>query len=69
MPSLKLAASWETVKEKLKEINTDLTDEDLVYKPGEEDALLERMQKKIRGTKDGIRGIIESVSGNEGKAG
>lgn len=69
MASLNLAAPWHIVKEKMKEINTDLTDEDLEYTAGEEEALLTRLQKKIKGSKENIRGIIESVSGNEGKAG
>ncbi|HMR91438.1 MAG TPA: hypothetical protein PKC69_03960 [Chitinophagaceae bacterium] len=44
---LKLEAPWETVKEKLKEINYELTDEDLVYTPGEESLLLERLASRM----------------------
>ncbi len=35
--SLKLEAPWEEVKEKLKEVNTDLTDNDLRYQQGQEE--------------------------------
>lgn len=66
---LKLAVPWEEVKELLKETNIDLSDEDLDYKPGEEDALLERLQKIMGKSKEEIRYLIESVSANKGIAG
>ena len=66
---LKLTAPWEEVKEKLKETNIKLTDEDLAYEPGKEDELLERLQGKINKPKDEIRKLIESISANKGKAG
>jgi uncharacterized protein YjbJ (UPF0337 family) len=65
---LKLETDWEEVKEKLKEINTDLTDEDLVYQPGHEEDMLTRLAKKLHRTPDEIKGWIESVSFNKGKA-
>jgi uncharacterized protein YjbJ (UPF0337 family) len=65
---LKLEAPWEEVKEKLKEINTDITDEDLTGDPGQAQPLLERLAKKMNRTPDEIRGWIESVSYNKGKA-
>ena len=65
---LHLEAPWAEVKERLKEINTDLTDEDLQYKPGEEDALLERLSAIMHRPKESIRELIESVSANKGKA-
>lgn len=66
---LRLTGPWDEVKEKLKETNINLTDEDLVYQPGQEDALLERLQKKIKKSKEEIRDLIESISENKGKAG
>lgn len=47
MPSqlLNITSSWEEVKEKMKEININLTDEDLYYEQGKEDELFERLQK------------------------
>lgn len=68
MFTLKLENSWEEVKEKLKEVNPDLSDEDLDYEPGEEKALLEHLAKKMGRSVDHIKGWIESVSYNEGKA-
>lgn len=66
---LKLGASWDEVKEKLKETNINLTDEDLVYQPGNENELLDRLQKKLNKPRDEIRMLIESLSVNNGKAG
>ena len=65
---LKLEAPWEEVKEKLKEVNTELTDEDLVYEPGQEEALLERLAKKMNKDVSDVKGWVESVSFNKGKA-
>lgn len=65
---LKLQKPWERVKETLKEINVDLTDEDLAYQPGQEEQLLERLEKKMKKSKVEIKALIESVSANKGKA-
>ena len=65
---LKLEAPWQEVKEKLKEVNADLTDEDLHYEPGNEQALLERLAKKMNKDIGSIKAWVESVSFNKGKA-
>jgi len=69
MEKLKLKAPWEQVKERLKENDVYLTDEDLAYIPGEEDQLLERLQVKLGRDKADIRAFIESISGNKDAAG
>jgi uncharacterized protein YjbJ (UPF0337 family) len=66
---LKLESPWEEVKEKMKENNIHLTDDDLLYEPGQEDALLERLAKKMGRSKDEVRVLIESISFNTGLAG
>ena len=66
--TLKLEAPWSEVKELLKETNSNLTEEDLQYTPGSEDALLERLAKKMDRSTDHIKAWIESVSSNKGKA-
>ena len=66
--SLNLQKPWEQVKETLKEINVDLTDDDLEYQPGQEDELLARLEKKLGKNKEEVKGIIESASANKGKA-
>ena len=65
---LKLEAPWAEVKEQLKEVNTDLTDEDLVCGPGETDVLLQRLSRKMGRPPEEIRAWIESVSHTKGKA-
>lgn len=65
---LKLEAPWAEVKEMLKEVNMDLTDEDLQYEPGQEDELLERLSGKLNKSKPEVKAWIESVSFNSGLA-
>ena len=65
---LQLQVPWEEVKEKLKEINIELTDEDLHYEPGKETVLIERLREKMHKSHEEIKGLIESVSANKGKA-
>lgn len=65
---LKLERSWEEVKEDLKETNFELTDQDLDFQPGEEDRLLERLERKMNKSKAEIVALIESISSNQGKA-
>ncbi|HMI78630.1 MAG TPA: hypothetical protein VK484_07540 [Ferruginibacter sp.] len=65
---LKLEAPWPEVKEKLKEIEFSLTDEDLEYVPGQETALLERLSGKMDRSISEVKEWIESVSFNKGKA-
>jgi len=65
---IKLEAPWPEVKEKLKEANHLLSDEDLEYAPGGDAALLERLSKKLGRTTEEVKIWIESVSFNEGKA-
>lgn len=62
--TLNLASSWEEVKEKIKERNVQLTDEDLAYEPGREEELLERLSRKMNRDKAEIKAYIESVSHN-----
>lgn len=65
---LKLSSPWAEVKEKLKEINHLLTDDDLAYTPGQESELLERLSRKLCRSMKEIKAWVESVSSNEGKA-
>jgi uncharacterized protein YjbJ (UPF0337 family) len=69
MEKLKLQAPWEQVKERLKENDVHLSDEDLDYIPGQEDKLLERLKGKLGKNKEEIRAYIESISANDDAAG
>jgi uncharacterized protein YjbJ (UPF0337 family) len=60
--------NWKETKEKLKEANTNLTDEDLEYEEGNEDALLERLSAKMGRTKEEVKGWVESVAFTKVKA-
>ena len=65
---LKLEAPWDEVKEMLKEVNHELTDDDLRYEPGQEAELLQRLSKKMNKDIPTVKGWIESVSHNRGLA-
>jgi hypothetical protein len=66
--TLNLQAPWSEVKEKLKEINIELTDEDLDLKPGQEQEMIDRLASKMRKDPSAVKALIESVSANKGKA-
>lgn len=66
---LNLQSSWQAVKEKLKENDIRLTDEDLEYKPGSENELVDRLAKKLGRSREQIIAYIESISSNNGLAG
>lgn len=66
---LNLRASWDEVKERLKENDVNLTDDDLQYEPGGEDALLDSLAKKSNKSREEVRKYIESISANEDRAG
>lgn len=65
---LKLEAPWPEVRERLKEVESELTNEDLEYTPGQEKELLERLAKKMNRDVPAIKAWIESVSFNKSKA-
>jgi len=67
--SIKLQASWEEVKERMKENDLRLTDADLIYEPGHEEELLIRLEKIMNKTRPEVIAYIESISANEGLAG
>ena len=66
---LKLAVPWETVKERMKENDINLTDEDLEYIPGKEEELIQRLERIMNRSRDQVIAYIESISSNEGLAG
>ena len=65
---LKLEASWDEVKERIKEVYAELTDADLVYEPGQEKKLLENLSKKMNEDIEAVKAWIESVSFTNGIA-
>lgn len=65
----RLQAPWERVKERLKENDIGLTDEDLEYIPGKEEELIQRLEKIMNRSRDQVIAYIESISSNEDRAG
>ena len=66
---LRLQAPWETVKERMKENDINLTDKDLEYEPGKEEELLQRLEKVMDKPRHLVIAYIESISSNEDMAG
>jgi uncharacterized protein YjbJ (UPF0337 family) len=66
--TLNLETPWPEVKEKIKEVNYDLTDADLALEPGKEDELISRLAKKMHKTEEEVKGWIESVSHTKNRA-
>lgn len=61
---MRLQAPWETVKERMKENDINLTDADLEYEPGNEEELLQRLEKIMNKPRQQIIAYIESISAN-----
>ncbi|MFN9870560.1 MAG: CsbD family protein [Cyanobacteriota bacterium] len=61
MANLKLNGEWNEVKDKIKHIYSNLTENDLHYVEGEEDELLGRLQRKLGRTRDELRYFIERL--------
>ena len=69
MERLNLKSPWPEVKERLKENDISLTDEDLEYREGAENELLSRLSAKMQKSEDEVRRYIESISANDDKSG
>ena len=65
----RLQAPWETVKERMKENDINLTDEDLEYIPGKEEELIQRLKKVMNRSRAQVIAYIESIASNENLAG
>jgi hypothetical protein len=59
---LKLSAPWEDVKERIKETNINIIDEDLQYKPGQEEALIKKLSVKLGKDEQHTKDWLESVA-------
>lgn len=68
MNTLNLSAPWPEVKELIKEANIEITDADLDYEPGNEEALLSHLAGKMNRSEQEVKDWIESLSANKGKA-
>jgi hypothetical protein len=66
---IKLNSSWDEVKEKIKEINPEITDSDLVLDHGNEEEVFEKLSKKLHKSIEDVKAWVESVSANKTIAG
>jgi len=62
MEKLRLHSSWDEVKEKIKEINLEITDSDLDLYYANEEEVLERLSKILHKNPEEVKVWIESVS-------
>jgi hypothetical protein len=69
MDRLNLRSPWPKVKERLKENDINLTDNDLDYTPGKEKELIERLAGKMNKSEEDVKMYIEGISANEDMAG
>jgi uncharacterized protein YjbJ (UPF0337 family) len=69
MDRLNLRSPWHEVRERLKENDINLTDDDLDYRPGDDDKLLDKLAAKLNKSKKQVKDYIESISDNDDKSG
>jgi len=61
MNSLRTGGSWKEIKAKLKQRYPDLTDDDLTFSNGKEEALLARLQKRLAKSFEELRQLIRGL--------
>jgi len=61
MNSLPTSISWKEIKAKLKQRYPKLTDDDLTFSDGKEEALLARLQKRLGKSSQELREIIRDL--------
>jgi len=64
-----LNSQWESVRERIKESETSITDSDLEFIPGKEDELFNRLSQKLQKSKAELKAWIESLMENKSMAG
>lgn len=57
----RIRSNWNNKKEQLKESFSELSEADLYYNKGEEEDLVDRIQKKTGKTKDEVIRILEEI--------
>jgi uncharacterized protein YjbJ (UPF0337 family) len=61
MDSLSTSGSWKEIKTKLKQRYPNLTDDDLTFSNGKEEALLARLQKRLGKSSEELREIVRDL--------
>ncbi len=57
----KIKGNWNTIKGRLKQEYSELTEDDLTYEEGLEDELVGRIQKKTGKTKEEVKNFIDQL--------
>lgn len=58
---LQVKGNWNEIKGKIKQKYGNVTEDDLLFKEGQDDELLGRLQKKIGKSKQELKSWIESL--------
>jgi hypothetical protein len=61
MDMLSTSGSWKEIKAKLKQRYPNLTEEDLTFSNGKEEALLDRLEKRLGKSSEELRRLIRSL--------
>lgn len=61
MDELDYKGDWDRIKEKLKKKYAILTDEDLEYREGQEEKLLDTLQSKLGKTKSEVKQLLRDL--------
>ena len=61
MDSLPTSVSWKEIKTKLKQRYPNLTEDDLTFSNGKEEAMLARLQKRLGKSSEELREIIRDL--------
>ena len=59
--NFKITGDWHAQSKKLKEKYSQLTDEDLKFEPGKEEALLTKLQSRLNKNREEVIAIIKHV--------
>lgn len=57
-----LRNSWPLLKDKLQQLHPELTEEDLLLEPGEEEALYDRLQRRLNKSREEVNDIIDRLA-------
>ena len=61
MDRLELKGKWHEMKGRIKQMNGDLTDDDLQYEDGKDEELFGRLQTKLGKTRDEVINWLKSL--------
>lgn len=57
-----LRNNWPLLRDKLQQLHPELTEQDLVLEPGEEDALYDRLQQRLGKSREEVNELIDRLA-------